>query len=1307
MSKQKILPQNSEFVQKSEKLIPPNFQNQPFLKTQNSCTFSARYEIIKDLGEGGIGRVYKAYDGWNRKEIALKILTSRKKDSLLWESFRNEFLLLTQLKHPGVVEVFDFGYAMPSRGANHSNDRPHLDHGQNKTPYFTMEFVEGRTLHQSFDLFDSKDFALQEIEKLYRFIWQICDILEYLHLRGIVHCDLKPDNLKVTDKIFNLKLLDFGLSEKIGAKRKKRAKGTLPYMSPEMFSDEPLDQRTDLYSLGVILYELATSQLPFFSDDPMKIVSAHLEQPPISPKDLNPFVEESLNRLILNLLEKSPDNRPQSATEVKELAIKHLRGNLEIAERKTFLSHLYSGEMVGREKEETQLGQFLKETLSSGGRVMLLSGEQGVGKSFFLRNLRIRSQLEGKLYIDSNCLEGQTKAYQPLIEILRKMKPYWEDWDTHLKEKFNQALGTIWQKRGDEISSSQEQHSTHQKIVEALIEFSQVSPLVLVFDNFQWADHQTTRFLSDLGQEIEKSKIFLALAFRSDEIKEKTPLNELIKRWKETKWCRYVKLGRFDCQKTQAFICSKLNGARFPEDFFSYMHQNTSGNPFFLIEVLKYLLEKKIICLKDRGWEVDPEKLGQTVVPHSIEAVLLKNLGRYDQVTFDFLNPVAVIGKKFDPELVKKLNLVTEKDLSKILFILVKDQVLVEKESPLEGRPYYEFANQSLQSLLYQRFDEKEKVKLHGRIANLLEERGIEEDEETIFEIEHHYLKAHNHQKAYQYALLSAEEMARRFANQEVLEYWGTAIQAASKFKDEKEGERKKVEALMRRADFLKQIGELNQALRDYKTILRLTKISPHLKMVAEAYNDLGDTYRLKHDYKKGLSCLKKALEIRQKLNDPLEIAHTLNNIGLLYWIDSQYQEALVSYKEALNIYNKLEDKFHAASTLNNIGMIYWAKGQYEKAMKFFEDSLKIKRELGDKTEIARSLNNIGATLLELGEYHKAVQYLLESLELNEEIKDKKEIVLNLENLGGTCQRMGDFENALKYNERGLALAQNIALAQRMGYILENMGEIQFGLGNYEKAHEYFKRAKQTAEDIEDKQLQILILLNLSKFFAVLNDDQKAEQLLEEATKIIDATNDKRSLIKVYQIKSWLSQKEEMFEQALKLLDEAMDLAKKSNFKEELFSLNLDLCEAYLSLKEKERAREYLNVASRFVQGESARHILLEPKFYINLGRAEWLSGNLSQAHRNFQIALNKAEKLNNSDLLWQIHHLLGRLSFATHDFEKAYKELQKTGRIVKKLSENIKDEELKRNYLEDQRKKELLSDLKNAAKTLVGNLKV
>ncbi len=276
-------------------------------KQENPQILSHRYQILQDLGEGGIGKVYQALDRWTNQNVAIKVLFSGLANPVMAESFQKEFHLLCQLKHPGVVEAFDFGYLNQA------------DLKAAPIPYFTMEFVAGKSLSESFiDPFQSPKPA-SEFERLYLLIWQICDILEFLHLRGLAHCDLKPDNIKITDQIFRPKILDFGLAEEIGSKRVKEIKGTLPYMAPEMFKEEPLDERTDLYSLGVILYKLVTSKLPFSSEDPVKIISAHLQQRPLPPSEINPYIPPSLNELVIKLLEKSPSERPKDANRIKQM----------------------------------------------------------------------------------------------------------------------------------------------------------------------------------------------------------------------------------------------------------------------------------------------------------------------------------------------------------------------------------------------------------------------------------------------------------------------------------------------------------------------------------------------------------------------------------------------------------------------------------------------------------------------------------------------------------------------------------------------------------------------------------------------------------------------------------------------------------------------------------------------------------------------------------------------------------------------------------------------------------------------------
>ncbi|GAG11096.1 unnamed protein product, partial [marine sediment metagenome] len=227
-----------------------------------------RYEILKKIGEGGSGEVYKVFDLWEQKELALKLLLDR---SVL-RKFQDEFQLMTGLQYPGLVQAFDFGYTEDERA------------------YFTMELVEGPDLYQ---INFKKDF-----KKLYQVALKLLVILDFIHSQGIVHCDLKPDNIRFTKDPFGLKLLDFGLAEKLGSSVKTKPKGTLAYAAPEVLRNGKKDERADFYSLGIVLYELMTGNLPFWEDDPLKLISCHAEKKPAPPSELNPSIPEKLNDLV-------------------------------------------------------------------------------------------------------------------------------------------------------------------------------------------------------------------------------------------------------------------------------------------------------------------------------------------------------------------------------------------------------------------------------------------------------------------------------------------------------------------------------------------------------------------------------------------------------------------------------------------------------------------------------------------------------------------------------------------------------------------------------------------------------------------------------------------------------------------------------------------------------------------------------------------------------------------------------------------------------------------------------------------------
>jgi serine/threonine protein kinase/tetratricopeptide (TPR) repeat protein len=259
-------------------------------------TFADRYQIIEELGKGGMGRVYKAHDTKIKEKIALKLIKPEiAKDKKTIERFSNELRLARKIRHKNVCGMFDLGE-------------------EKGTHYITMEFVPGEDLRSSI-----RRFGQLPIGKSVSIAAQICDGLAEAHRLGVVHRDLKSNNIMI-DKDGNVRIMDFGIARSLEAKGITGAGvmiGTPEYMSPEQVEGKEIDQRSDIYSLGVILYEMVTGRVPFEGDTPFTIGIKHKSEIPKSPKELNTQIPDDLSRVILKCLEKAKEKRYQSVAEVR------------------------------------------------------------------------------------------------------------------------------------------------------------------------------------------------------------------------------------------------------------------------------------------------------------------------------------------------------------------------------------------------------------------------------------------------------------------------------------------------------------------------------------------------------------------------------------------------------------------------------------------------------------------------------------------------------------------------------------------------------------------------------------------------------------------------------------------------------------------------------------------------------------------------------------------------------------------------------------------------------------------------------
>ena len=290
-----------------------------------------KFTVLGMLGEGGRGQVYRAQQHSMDREVALKLLHKSASDSPdAVRRFLREAKNASKLNHPNIITLFDFG----------------------QTPegqlYLVMEVLEGKTLSQL--MFTDRHFTAQRTINI---LCQICDALQHAHSMGVIHRDIKPDNVFVLKGAGQagefVKVVDFGIAKFQELEENETVTkagiicGTPAYMSPEQITGKKLDGRSDLYAVGIVLYEMLCGELPFVEDSHVQQLMAQVQAEPKWLRETNPDVEipAALERLVMQLLSKSPDHRPKSAAETKQLAQAALDGRPSQPSMKTLDSDAF------------------------------------------------------------------------------------------------------------------------------------------------------------------------------------------------------------------------------------------------------------------------------------------------------------------------------------------------------------------------------------------------------------------------------------------------------------------------------------------------------------------------------------------------------------------------------------------------------------------------------------------------------------------------------------------------------------------------------------------------------------------------------------------------------------------------------------------------------------------------------------------------------------------------------------------------------------------------------------------------------
>ncbi len=971
-----------------------------------------RYKIQAHLGSGGMGEVYRVLDLEEDRQCALKILNEMMDEQAVHRRFHREFQVLSRLQHPRLVRTYAWGFA-------------------EERPYFTMEYLPGKTLQKII----ANPAHLGQFRASYfcDLIQQIAEGLAYVHVQGAVHRDLKPSNIMVleTEEGIETTILDLGLAKfkhlhSASITQTGATIGTAEYMSPEQGKGLWVDHRSDLYSLGVILYEMLTGVPPFSGQNPVSVILKHIRESPPPMGEAPVEVPEQTQQIVLKLLAKEPVDRYQSAEELARVL--PLRFVLPDDEQHNGPVKVMRPQFVGRESEMKTLRAMLKDVLVGEQRVVLILGEAGVGKSRMVEELLGDARVYNFLCLKGAGREEGGQIYGALIDAFQ---------------------GTADLMAGLSDSGETDKFSVMERWLQLLKRLRQKQPIVLCLEDIQWVDELTLEFLQYVLRDPEPCPFLLCLTCRwsqgeslSDEIENFIQGNEFDR-------ATQIQLKNLP-QEASGYLAASMLGLRsIPSDALQTLFRETGGQPLFVVEAVRALVQAGVVRQNVPGdwqWGEFPE----TLLSDDFSKVLYRRITALPAVQQRVLEYACVFLSDFSFELLAAVWRGDELELLDVLDDLITEGLLVACG---EDEDRYQFSQELFRCAIYNRMQDVRRRLLHREIGNVLEK--IEDVEELTEELADHFAAAEEQHKAVKYACLAGKKALETQAYRQALRRF-EAVRDCS-LDDAFESQEDNIDFLCDYADALRNCGQHNRALElldeaqvllpddqnDLRARILWVEGSIHILdqrgEIAEEYmlqalrlyqelSDLdGEIQTLgslaylcdvSGRHEEAVAYMLQEIEKRRVLREPQREAFLKGREGQVELIGFRFKTAIAHLKEAIKTSQQPGFEHHRIGALNLLPRIYFYLGDFNRVEAVCYEVIGEWRKRGVSYWEAVNFLYLGELALERGAFSEALEYAEISVERFLETPRRDYIYRAYAIAATAVAKMGDTATALEWAEK-------------------------------------------------------------------------------------------------------------------------------------------------------------------------------------------------------------------------------------------------------------------------------------------------
>ncbi|RME46664.1 MAG: STAS domain-containing protein, partial [Caldilineae bacterium] len=992
-----------------------------------------RYRIESKLGGSLLGTVLKATDLQENRPVALKILSpSFSEETINRLMARTEQII--RLEHHNIVKVYcwdrEEGYAFK---VEEHIEAPTLQDCLTD-PHFTP------SPHQALDI--ALDITLA---------------LEYAHSRGVIHGDLKPQNVFLTEA--GAKLSGFGMGI-LEAERKLLDAPLLflsaPYLAPEQILGQAIDARTDLYALGVLMYQLFTGQLPFTGSD-AEIMQAHLHQTPIPPRQINPNISLALEHLILKLLAKNPNDRYASAQQARRIS-----GSLVINIEEPTLSRQPT--LLGREKELQTLQTYWEKARAGQGQLLLLSGEPGIGKTTLAEHFAAHSNAPICL-IGHGREETSTSPYQLFTEALHG---YFATVPSETFAGENRLLISHFARLLPDaqalfpdlpapppLEPQQEQLRLMASLTQFIQQATAERPWLLLLDDLQWADQNSLELLRYLGRHVSSMALFIIAIHHDTDLPAGHPLRNTLREVNAYPAWHQMTLPRLGLPEVHQILVS-LWGDNVPDALTEKIYQHTGGNPFYVKEVAKGLVDDELITLQDGIWHFPP--VAEIRLPATVREAVWRRIRHLNPDTQTLLRQASVLGQTFQFEDLVAMSGLPEWEVLELLDPALERQLIHER--PAENA--LRFSHAEIHYVLYADIGPLQRRRLHLQAGESLERRAMPEPERIAAELAHHFTEAGEFERALVYSVQAARQAEAAHANDTAIGWYRHTLALFDKLSPEERTPFQKMRIALYRGlgEMLAITGQYEEALAQYhaaRTLLNGDALSPpQARLLAGLYRHIAEVYEKQGNYAHAFTWVQKGLDTLPAGSPDVETAR-LHLLGAtLHYRQMHNAEALTWCQKSLAIAEALdspEAQEVVGRACYRLGAIAARHGNLEREIAYCQQSLDIFRRLGHLSGQMDASNNLGIAYFEQGNWAEAEAAYHKSLGIARQIGNLYTQAFVSNNLALIPLARGNYEEALQLLEASRAIWQRIDLQWGEAVALTRQARVHLWLGNLQEAH--------------------------------------------------------------------------------------------------------------------------------------------------------------------------------------------------------------------------------------------------------------